>query len=132
MKKGLISAVNLSGASVLYAPASFKVTPIGSLAEVSNGCGAAGAKFDFVPDRIYGTYIGEASHIHDWMYHEGRTIEDKDEADRVFLNNILRLIKKRATAWYKPTFLMRIRAKNYYNSVKLFGGPAFWDNKPGN
>jgi len=132
MKKGLISAVSLAKTGTLHAPSSFKTTPISSLAEVSNGCGAAGAKFDFVPDKIYGTYIGEACHIHDWMYHEGRTSEDKEEADRAFLNNILRLIKKRATAWYKPIFLMRIRAKNYYNGVKLFGGPAFWDGKPGN
>lgn len=115
----------------LFAPASFKTTPVAKLTEVCNGCGAASAKIDFVPDKIYGTYVGEACHIHDWMYNEGRTIEDKDEADRAFLNNILRLIKKRRK-WYKPMFLMRIRAKNYYNAVKLFGGPAFWDGKPGN
>lgn len=129
MNKGLISAAMLSENGSVFAPASFKTTPIGELGKVCNGCGSASAKIDFVPDKIYGTYIGEACHIHDWMYHVGRTIEDKDEADRTFLNNILRLLKKR-TKWYKPMFLMRIRAKGYYNGVKLFGGPAFWDGKP--
>lgn len=131
MKKGLVNSISLAQTGTLFAPPSFKTTPIGLLAEVCNGCGSASAKIDFVPDRIYGTYIGEACHIHDWMYHEGSTIDDKDEADRSFLNNILRLIKKRRK-WYKPMFLMRTRAKNYYNGVKLFGGPAFWDGKPGN
>ena len=131
MKKGLIKAVAFAQVGTLYAPNSFKVTPIEELARVCNGCGAASAKIDFVPDRIYGTYIGEACHIHDWMYHEGRSDEDKKEADRSFLYNIYRLLKKRRKK-YKPMFLMRIRAKNYYNAVKYFGGPAFWDGKPGN
>ena len=62
------------------------------------------------------------------MYHEGRTIEDKEEADRVFLNNLLRIID-RENKWYKPTGLMRCRARNYYRAVKYFGGPAFWEWK---
>jgi len=93
-----------------------------------NGCGAAGAKFDFVPDTIYGIYIGEACAVHDFMYHVGRSIEDKEEADRVFLNNLLRLIDKRKP-WYVPKFLCRIRCRNYYRAVKYFGGPAFWKTK---
>lgn len=131
MRKELIQAVSLAKTGTLFAPPSFKITHVLELEKVCNGCGSASAKIDFVPDRIYGTYIGYACHIHDWMYHIGRTIEDKDEADRAFLNNILRIFK-RENKWYKPMFLMRIRARNYYYAVKLFGGPAFWDGKPGN
>ncbi len=131
MKKGLIKAVAFAKTGTLYAPPSFRVTPIVELAKTCNGCGSASAKVDFIPDRIYGTYIGEACHIHDWMYHVGRDIEDKDQADRAFLNNIYRLLKKRRR-FYKPMFAMRIRAKNYYNAVKYFGGDAFWNGKPGN
>lgn len=115
-------------AGKLHAPESFKTASIYELELVCNGCGAANAKFDFVPDRIYGTYIGEACDIHDWMYDEGLTIEDKDKDDRVFVNNIYRLIKMR-DKWYKPTALMRIRAKEYYLLVKYLGGSAFWAGK---
>ncbi|MCK5609419.1 hypothetical protein KAR91_46530 [Candidatus Pacearchaeota archaeon] len=131
MKKGLISAIALAKTGSLYAPPSFKTTPVEELAKVCNGCGSASAKIDFVPDKIWGTYIGEACQIHDWMYHIGRSHEDKAEADRSFLYNIYRLLKKRRKK-YKPMFLMRIRAKNYYNAVKYFGGDAFWNGKPGN
>lgn len=113
---------------LLYGPASFKTASLKTLNEVCNGCGAASAKFDFVPDTIYGMYIGHACNVHDWMYNEGRTLEDKKEADRVMLNNILRLIDFHPK-WYRPKFLMRRRAKKYYYAVKCFGGPAFWAGK---
>ena len=131
MKKGLNSAIALAKIGSLFAPASFKTTSYEQLAKVCNGCGSASAKIDFVPDRIYGTYVGEACHIHDFMYHEGFVIEDKDEADRAFLNNINRLLNKRRK-WYKPMFLMRRRAAFYAYMVEKHGGPAFWDGKPGN
>lgn len=119
---------SLVSVGCLFAPASFKKATSYELALVCNGCGAANAKFDFIPDSIYGTYVGEACDIHDWMYDEGVTIEDKEQADRVFLNNLYRLIKMR-DKWYKPTFLMRRRALKYYLGVKYFGGMAFWDGK---
>ena len=40
-------------------------------AEHTNGCGAANAKFDFVPDTIYGLDISPACKAHDWEYYEG-------------------------------------------------------------
>lgn len=114
---------------VLYAPASFLIPKVAELLKVINGCGAANSKFDFVPDTIYGLYIGAACKIHDWMYHEGRSIEDKEEADRVFFNNLLRIILRSKKKWYRPKILMRRRAKSYYKLVKSFGGPAFWSGK---
>ena len=96
--------------------------------EICNGCGSARSKFDFVPDTIWGLSISEACNIHDWMYHWGRTIEDKEEADRVFLNNLLRIIKKRSANKF-IMFLREQRAMKYYSAVNLKGGPAFWDGK---
>ena len=117
-------------AGIIFAPSSFKLATMDELRAICNGCGAANAKFDFVPDRIYGTYIGHVCQVHDWMYHKGRTDEDKKEADRVMLNNTLRLINRDCKRkWYKPKSLMRLRAKEYYFAVKHFGGPAFWDGK---
>jgi len=119
---------NMVRAGLLYAPENFEQANSFETDLVCNGCGAADAKFDIVPEKIYGTYIGYACYIHDWMYEEGLTIEDKKKADRVFLNNLLRIIKLK-DKWYKPTFLMKIRAKEYYLSVKYLGGPAYWKGK---
>lgn len=121
-------ARTLARTGTLYAPAAFMSMPLEHVAACVNGCGAAGAKFDFVPDTIWGIYVGEACAIHDFMYHVGRTDEDKQEADRVFLNNLLRLTTKRKP-WYIPAFLPRRRAYKYYTAVKYFGGPAFWAGK---
>lgn len=128
MNKKLAETVSIAQTGILYAPASFKITELSRLNEVCNGCGAANAKFDFVPDTIYGLFIGHACNIHDWMYNEGRTLEAKKEADRVMPNNMLRLID-RGNRWYQPKFLMRRRALKYYYAVKYFGGPAFWAGK---
>ena len=121
--------LELAQAGVLYAPASFLTASIEELERVCNGCGAANTKFDFVPDRIYGTYIGHACQVHDWQYDIGRSIEDKEEADRVFLNNMYRLIERDKHKWYKPTWAQRIRAREYYQAVQHFGGSAFWSGK---
>lgn len=94
----------------------------------SNGCGAEGARFDFVPDSIYGVSIFEACRIHDWAYFKGRNNDDKERADREFLNNLLRLIEAN-NKWYYPTMLARRRALKYYEAVVVFGGPAFWKGK---
>jgi len=123
----LLETLDLARINILYAPASFKFATWETLLEVCNGCGAAGSWFR-PPKRMYGTLIVHACHIHDWMYHEGQSIEDKEEADRVFLNNLQRIIS-RETKWYKPKFLMRIRAKEYYLAVKYGGGEAFWVGK---
>jgi hypothetical protein len=98
----------------------------------SNGCGPQGWKIDVVPDKILGCYIGEACRIHDVQYEDGETIEDKDSADRTFLNNLIRLIRARTTNWFAKKLLLPFRLKaayGYYLFVAKFGGPAFWDEK---
>lgn len=115
--------------TTLYAPAEYWTASPEKKKEVCNGCGPFG-KFDFVPDNILSLDISEACDIHDWMYTFGATIEDKAEADRVFLNNILRLIEgdtSRLGRWLKP--FRRRRALLYYEMVTAFGGPAYWKDK---
>lgn len=126
--KSLIEAQELARAGVLYAPASFLNATPNQLMEVCNGCGAAGSWFR-PPKRIYGTLIVYACHIHDWMYSFGKTLEDKEEADRVMNNNMNRLITRDSHKCYKPTFLQRRRARKYYLAVKHFGAEAFWAGK---
>ena len=113
---------------VLYAPASCLNANANALLDICNGCGASGSAWR-PPERIYGTLIVYACHIHDWMYSFGVVIEDKEEADRTMLNNMLRLIDRDGIKWYKPTFLQRRRALKYYEAVKYLGGPAYWAGK---
>ena len=122
-------SVDLARAGVIYAPPTFKLAGEQTLKEICNGCGNSRSKFDFIPDHIWGTDVSPACCVHDYMYHTGSDIEDKNEADRVFLNNMLRLIERDRHKWYKPTWLQRWRAVTYYNAVVTFGGPAFWLHK---
>jgi len=78
------------------------------------------------------------------MYMVGKTLEDKEESDRVLLNNIVRVINHRfdnSGKLYRYSGyglilqrLRRARAMTYYSAVSDFGGPAFWKdkNKPEN
>jgi len=96
--------------------------------EDCNGCGTDGWSAKLIPNTIYFVSIKESCCIHDHMYSVGQTIEDKKLADRVFLNNMLRIINN-IDKWYYPTRLARHRAKKYYNAVKYFGGASFWNSK---
>ncbi len=124
----LLDAQLLAIAGVIYAPASFKLATLEELRENANGCGGSGS-FIKPPKRIYGTLIVQACIIHDWMYAKGFTIEDKDEADRVFHNNMNRLISRDSHKFYKPTWLQRRRALKYYMVVKHCGAEYYWAGK---
>lgn len=114
--------------ATLYAPESFINAPRAVRKAVTNGCGPGGWKLDLVPDTIYGLDVSAACNIHDWMYHEGETLADKAAADRVLLNNLLRIINHE-TRFAPLRWLRRRRARKYYLAVKAFGGPAFWADK---
>jgi hypothetical protein len=99
---------------------------------ISNGCGPQGWKIDLIPDSVLGCNIEEACRIHDVQYGEGRTIEDKQSADRTLLNNGIRLVRARTTTIAAKIFLLRLRLNlvyTYYEAVSHFGGPAFWKGK---
>lgn len=120
----------MTKANELYAPESYW-TASGIVKEaITNGCGPGGWKYDLVPDTIYGLSIHAACDIHDFMYAMGETIAEKDEADRVFLNNCIRLIYAAEGFWAKSLRYLRLmRAKIYFEFVHLFGGPSFWAGK---
>lgn len=126
--KRLQRTQELVALGVLQAPIEFATAKLYELDLVCNGCGAAGAKFDFIPDTIWGIYIGEACHIHDWQYHEGLSQKDKDDADWQFLKNLISLIRYKSK-WYSPTLLMCARASLYYWAVQKHGDKAFWNGK---
>jgi hypothetical protein len=114
----------------LYAPASYLDADPALLANVCNGCGSARAKFDFVPDTLWGLNINAACQIHDWMYHCGETAGDKLEADVVLLANMMRLIEGAGgIAGFVLVHLRRWRAFHYYALVRAFGDPSFFEGK---
>ena len=116
----------------LYKPDTYKNATNKERQEVCNGCGTKGLGGVLVPDHMYGLDISEACDIHDWMYSEGETIQDKNVADRAFLNNIVRIIEcKSSKRWFKKPLitLRKRRALKYYHAVKYFGGTAFWSGK---
>jgi len=121
----LLKAQKLARAGIIFAPVSFLLATEQQLIEVCNGCGAADSWFR-PPETIYLTDVSSTCIVHDWCYSMGKTIEDKEEADRIFLNNMIRIFN-RANTWYKC--LQVRRAKKYYYAVKLFGGAAFWAGK---
>ena len=101
-----------------------------SLSMLVGGCGPGGIGDHIVPDTLWGMKVTAACAIHDFYYSEMMpgTIECKEEADRVFLNNMLRIVDARS----KNKLLKRLRrrrAKTYYYCVKWWGGPAFWEHK---
>jgi uncharacterized protein DUF1353 len=112
----------------LFAPNSYRAAQPEEKEKIVNGCGPGGWKFDLVPDTLWGLKVTKACNIHDWMYHFGQTLDDKKKADRVFLNNMLRLIDAK-TKWRIVRRLRRRRARIYYEAVKRYGAPSFWSNK---
>lgn len=113
---------------ILYSEYGYNEATWEQKAAVVNGCGPAG-KFDFVPDNILGCSIKAACFIHDWMYEHGEMEEDRLRADRVFLNNMIRIIKHYGMvnrSWKWITNLRLKLAWKYYQAVARFGGPAFW------
>jgi hypothetical protein len=111
----------------LYAPPSYWALTEKQLKELigTGGCGPGKFGDYLVPDTWWGLNIKMVCTIHDYMYKIGETVEDKAEADRVFLNNMLRLIDAQGSMWLIRR-LRTSRAMKYYNAVRDFGGPSFW------
>ena len=104
-----------------YAPEEWK-------RQSSNGCGTSGWKGWIVPDTLWGLNISEACNIHDWDYHYGQSMDDKEKADLNFLTNMLRLIN---AGWRIFRWLRTRRAYKYYKAVHYLGEKAFLANKQG-
>lgn len=104
--------------------------------DMCNGVGSdvgllGAATYHLIPSTIYFLDITSAADIHDFMYsRKSGTLADKDEADRVFLNNMLRLVEMdQSWCGRRLAGLRRARAHTYYLAVQRFGGPSFWEGK---
>jgi hypothetical protein len=112
----------------LYAPQAYWLYSSDQLADLVNGCGPSGWKGEFVPDHLLWVSIKEACNIHDFMYLVGQTEADREEADRVFLNNMLRIVEEQSSCWL-TRYARRKLALHYYSVVRDMGGTYFWADK---
>ncbi len=106
----------------LLAPASFWLATEKEIEEKTGGCGPGGIGDWFVPDALYGESIFLACQVHDWMYGEGKTVEDKKWADLVFLVNMTLLVIDEG-GLLDPVRLRKVMI--YFQAVYFAGGSAF-------
>lgn len=103
------------------------------LADISNGCGPAGQKMKLVPDEILGVDFKDACNGHDGCYAFGVDEEDKREADRCFLHNLLHAVDEHCKANGILDHLERIACRKaafaYYLAVASWGDGAFYAGK---
>lgn len=102
---------------------------IDKLLAICNGCGAAGAKIDLIPDGMYGLDISPACYAHDLDYALGETEADRRFADERLKRNLLTLIASGNPVMW---LARRIRVNTYYKAVRLCGEQAFWAGKAHN
>ena len=109
----------------LFEPPGYKALSVDEKSRICNGCGSKGFGW-LVPNTIYGLNITDCCNIHDFMYSRGTTLQDKEYADRIFLNNLVRKIESGSKLF---SWLRRRRALKMHWAVDTFGEAAFWDKK---
>ena len=114
-------------ADLLYAPAEYWELSPESKKEICNGVGPKGFGW-IIPETVWGLSMTEAADIHDYMYHIGEILKDKEEADNIFLSNMIIIIEKET--WFDWVKKIRLnRANLMYKAVDKFGKTAFWAGK---
>ena len=96
----------------------------------SFGCGPGGIGDFLVPDTVYGLSVNPCCRIHDWYYrfYPGNTEADREMADRVFKNNMIRLVTaKTKIKWLRWLRLRRV--STMYTMVRFAGAPAFFGER---
>jgi len=112
---------------ILFAPLEYWKLTTREHEEICNGAGPKGWGW-IVPDTVWFLDITPVANPHDFGYYIGKTIEDKNEHDRIFLNNLVRWI----LYWTKSKIMKWLRlgrANKYFSAVCIYGGPAFWKGK---
>jgi len=120
------------------------------LKKICNGVGSETSwTYHFIPNTIYGLSIIPVSDKHDFMYTYPKAfpamvddeyfktgLDYKNHADRVFLNNCIRLFEYHEklsgfTGWMHRRLagVRRARAYEYFEILQKFGGTSFWEDK---
>ena len=116
-KQNLAEELKLAQRELLYNP---------SLTKKCNGIGAdwMWANLRDVISTMNPTLVLSAD-IHDCAYEKGGTEEDRDMADKAFLDNSLILANDRY-AWFNPLrYRVKKQARKFYAILRVFGKYAF-------
>ncbi len=119
---------NIEGWDLLVPQSFFEATKE-EIEAKTGGCGPGSIGDWFVPDTMYGESVFLACQVHDWMYGEGKTEQDRFYSDMVFDWNmkVLILIHPR-TGKMEDEMLDKLRlhrATTYFEAVRYGGGDAF-------
>ena len=107
----------------IYAPVEYWKLSKDEKAKICNGCGGRGGKFNFlIPQK----YFKECCNIHDYLYYNGKTENDKRIADRLLAYN-MNLVCGQLKGFKK--FYYKQLAKIFHKAVVDFGDYYFWKNK---
>jgi hypothetical protein len=120
----IIQTQSLVTFGILEADPRFMLADLGELMLICNGCGTE--KSSLVPDHMYGLYIGYCCYIHDYDYYLGQTEADRRFADERFKRNLRAMVRLEGGV-FKPVRYLRVNT--YYQSVRICGEQAFWQNK---
>tara|TARA_R110000851_G_scaffold187318_1_gene337120 strand:- start:25990 stop:26349 length:360 start_codon:yes stop_codon:yes gene_type:complete len=113
----------------LKAPDSYYTLSAQDKAQICNGMGAKDSLISsFIPNTFYGLDMTECGNIHDYMYHIGKTEDDKNDADRTFLSNMIKTINAKSRNGFMR-WIRRSRAMKYYTAVAEAGNTAYWAGK---
>ena len=111
----------------LAAPKSFWDSTDSIRKNLTGGCGSGRIGDFFVPDRIYCLKITAACIIHDWCFLVWNSKEGFIQANNLFKNNIIRIIQQtKSNRIIKKLRFQRSRL--YYQAVKYFGEPSYFDS----
>lgn len=92
------------------------------------GCGPGGIGDYLVPDTVYFLDISPACRVHDWQY---RFSPDASSAARKGHDKILSYNSMMIVRYYTTNqglyLLRRRRIKTYYQMVRAFGSPSYWN-----
>lgn len=130
MKTGKFTIVraDIEGWNLLV-PTSYLEATAEEIDSKTGGCGPGWLGDLLVPDTMLGESVFLACRIHDWMYGEGETMEDKKVADRCFLWNMSVLIQEAPGTHEtedQPLDQVRMRTvMTYFQAVYYGGGDAF-------
>jgi len=96
----------------------------------SYGCGPGWFGDLLVPDTVYFLSIKDACRIHDWGVRHSVEASEEHRArnDRILLNNSIRIVDT-GTYFYFLKMLRYRRCRTYYNLVRIFGGPGYWEER---
>ena len=127
MKYNMEAAERLYREAVLYGLSGAEL--LADSQAVMRDCNGVGA--DWMPDAMANActklnpVMELPAAIHDRHYANGKTRQERADADLEFLTNTIKVIH-REYAWWRPKrYIMMRRAMRYYSYLVMFGGKAW-------